>query len=202
VNRIKLTAILIFIIIITAFLPWGCKEAPVEKKDLEMRWGIPQDFEGFEELERSPQGEVVEMETEDIMEVTWQVGESYILPMSATSRKELEGVRYYGHGIPASLQLEWMNPREGKWYPLEEIPSELIRTDIREEAGTLSIFFGPPQGADFEEGMIRGIWFRVTPTREEEFTFFIYGYLEEEKREDPALITPVSNMLSIRGRVE
>ncbi|RQD73917.1 MAG: hypothetical protein D5R97_08595 [Candidatus Syntrophonatronum acetioxidans] len=200
-RNIKFAAVVILIFSIIFTFTWGCKETAVEK-DLEMRWGIPQEFEAFEELERSPQGEEVELVSEDTMEVTWKTGESYILPLSATSDGELEGVRYYGHGIPASLQLEWLDPWEGEWYPLEEIPSDLIRADIREEAGTLSVFFGPPSGADFEEGMIRGIWFRVTPTREKEFNFFIYGYQEDKEMEDPSLITPVSNMLSLRGRVE
>lgn len=175
----------------------GCK-AEVESRPLEMKWGIPGEVRGFEGLEREPEGAELELVNEDTLKVSWHAGESYILPISATADKELDGVRYRGRGIPAYLEVEWLDPFERRWYPLGEIPEEKIRAQIKEEDGLLSIDFGPPEGADFKEGTTRVIWFRITPTEPDEFEFEIFGYLPGEK--DP-LLNRVSNILTLKAGV-
>ncbi len=176
----------------------GCAYDLVEQP-LMMIWGIDERVSGFEGLEKEPEGVKVECDNSDILRVTWEAGESYILPISATSEKELEGVRYLGSGIPHNLEIEWLDPRERKWYALDEIPAEMVKVNIIEEDGHYALDFGPPKGAEFREGMFRVIWFRVTPVEPGRVDFDIYGYLSAEDEEYP--MEPVSNVLTLEAEV-
>lgn len=192
----KIMVFFIFSVIVSIFFT-GCQEE-IFTQHLTMRWGIPEEIRGFEGFERKPEGEKVELINQDTLKVEWYSGESYILPISATSEKEMKGVRYKGSGIPVYLELEWLNPWQENWYALDEIPAEMIRAEVREENGLINIDFGPPEGADFGEGTNRVIWFRITPTELAEFTFEIYGYLpaeEESSRER------VSNIITLQAEV-
>ncbi len=196
----KMLVIFLFasiMILATSFT--GCQKEVSPPQHLTMRWGIPEEVRGFEGLQREPEGAEVGLVNRNTLKVEWYLAEKYVLPISATSEKEMEGVRYKGSGIPAHLEFEWLNPWEEQWYALEEIPEEMIRAEIKEEDGMLSIDFGPPEGADFEEGMTRVIWFRITPTELEEFAFNIYGYLPKE--EDPSR-ERVSNTLTLEAEVK
>ncbi len=176
----------------------GCAEELVPQP-LKMFWGIDERVSGFEGLEREPAGVEVEFVDSDILRVTWEAGEGYILPISATSEKELEGVRYLGSGIPYSLEIEWLDPRERKWYALDEIPAEMVKVNIIEESGHYAIDFGPPKGAEFREGLFRVIWFRITPVEPGYFSFDIFGYLPDETEAYP--LDPISNVLTLEAEV-
>ena len=195
-NMVILVIFLVTSIIVTGFA--GCKEE-VSPQHLTMRWGIPEEVQGFEGLQKQPEGAEVELVNEDTLKVVWQLEESYILPISSTSEKELEGIRYKGSGVPTHLELEWLDPWERQWYDLGEIPEDMIKAHIREENGQLSIDFGPPEGAAFEKGMTRVIWFRITPTELEEFEFAIYGYLREEGESS---VNRVSTILTLQAEVK
>jgi len=197
-NKI-MAAIIIFASIILTTILSGCQEE-LPEQHLTMHWGILEEVRGFEGIPRDPEGAEVELVDEDTMRVEWHTEESYLLPISATSEIEMEGVRYRGSGIPAYLELEWLNPWEEQWYDLEEIPADMIRAEIEEENGLITIDFGPPEGADFEEDTIRVIWFRITPTDPGEFSFNIYGYLPEGEEGDLSH-GRVSNILTLQAEV-
>lgn len=192
----KMLLLFISIIIITST---GCQEE-LPEQHLTMHWGILEEVRGFEGIPRDPEGTEVEIIDENTLRVEWYPEESYLLPISATSEIELEGVRYRGNGIPAHLGLEWLDPWEEQWHDLEEIPEEMVKTEIEEENGLLSIDFGPPEGAAFEEDTIRVIWFRITPAEPAEFTFNIYGYLPEGEEGDLSH-GRVSNILTLQAEV-
>jgi len=176
----------------------GCP-AETPPQHLTMRWGIPEEVEGFEGLEREPEGVEVDRKNEDTLSLVWHLGDSYILPISATAGEALEGVRYSGENISSHLEIEWLDPREGQWYPLEAVPEDRIKAEIEKDNQFLSLDFGPPQGADFEENMNRVIWFRVTPTELEEVEMEIYGYIAEE---EDAATDPVSNTISLEAEIK
>jgi len=194
----KMATIIIFASIILTTTLTGCQEE-LPQQHLTMHWGILEEVRGFEGIPRDPEGTEVELVDEDTLRVEWYPEESYLLPISATSEIEMEGVRYRGSGIPAHLELEWLDPWEEQWYDLEEIPEEMVKTEIEEENGLLSIDFGPPEGAGFEEDTIRVIWFRITPTEPAEFSFNIYGYLPED--EGDLSHGRVSNILILQAEV-
>ena len=194
----KMQAIFILVSIIAAITFSGCREE-LPQQHLTMSWGIPEEVRGFEGIPRDPEGTEVELADEDTLRVEWHPEESYLLPISATSEIEMEGVRYRGSGIPAHLELEWLNPWEEQWYDLEEIPEDMIKAEVEEENGRFSIDFGPPEGADFGEDTIRVIWFRITPTEPAEFSFNIYGYLPED--EEGLSHGRVSNILILQAEV-
>ncbi len=174
----------------------ACEEETVEAP-ITMSWGIPEEVTAFEGLQRELQGEEVEPVDEDIIMVTWEIDESYIVPISATSEQELKGVRYRGSGVPAHLEVEWLDPRAELWYPLEELPAERVKAVIEAENDHQMIDFGPPAGADFEEGMTRLIWFRITPTMADLFEFTIFGYQVDGEPEADR----VSNVLTLQVEV-
>ncbi len=176
----------------------GCAEE-ITVQPLQLIWGIDDRVSGFEDLKREPEGLEVEPVDADLLRVTWKAGETYILPISATSEKELEGVRYLGSGIPHNLEIEWLDPRELQWYALDEIPAEMVKVTIIEEDGHYALDFGPPEGAEFYEGMFRVIWFRVTPVEPGRVGFDICGYLSAEDEEYP--MEPVSNVLTLEAEV-
>jgi len=60
------------------------------------------------------------------------------------------------------------------------LPEDRIKAELTEENGLLIVDFGPPGGADFEEGMRRLAWFRITPREEGDFQLQVYGYSSEE----------------------
>ena len=185
------------VILLAGILVGGC-QVEEDPQHLNMRWGIPEEVTGFEGLEREPQGEEVTKINQDQLEVVWRPGESYILPISSTANKELEAVRYYGENIPSTLEVDWLDPHERQWYPLEEIPQEKIHAEIEQENQLLTIDFGPPQGANFEEDMTRVIWFRLTPQKIEEWEMEIHGYLWEEESPDRQQI---SNPIKLEAEV-
>ncbi len=194
-KKMLFIVLLISIIVITST---GCREE-LPQQHLTMSWGIPEKVSGFEGIPRVPEGTEVELVDEDTLNVEWHPEKSYLLPISASSEIEMEGVRYRGSGIPAHLELEWLNPWEEQWYDIEEIPADMIRAEIEEENGQFSIDFGPPEGADFGEDTIRVIWFRITPTEPAEFSFNIYGYLPED--EGDLSHGRVSNILTLQAEV-
>ncbi len=170
----------------------------VEERPVELSWGIPEGMEMFEGAVMEPEGEVVERPEEGVLELTWVKDESYVLPFSAFSEEDVQGVRYLGSGIPEGTALEWKDPWEVEWFPFEALPEEKIRAEIREENGFLTVDFGPPGGADFEAGMTRLAWFRVTPAEEGDFELTIHGYRDngEEQQEQ------VTNTIKARVQVE
>ncbi len=185
---------------ITWFLLSACEvEEEAAPGPVTMAWGIPEEVTAFEGLQREPQGVEVEYKNDAILEVVWEAGESYILPITATSDEELIGVRYRGSNIPDHLELEWLEPFEEQWYPIEEIPLDRVKAVIERDNDHLLVDFGPPEGADFDEGMNRFIWFRVTPMVTGEFKFDIFGYQMEE--EDPGEAR-VSNILELEAVVK
>lgn len=197
----KRTAVLALLAVIMILaVTSGCADEIVPP-DLQMIWGIADEVKGFEGLQREPEGIVVEYVDEDTLQVTWRVGARYVLPISAVADKELEGVRYFGTGIPDSWQVEWLDPRARQWYALDEIPAEMIVLAVEEQNGSFSIDFGPPQGADFAEGMYRVIWFRITPAEADAYGFQIFGYLPAEA-EAPADRRVVSNILNLLAEVQ
>lgn len=194
----ELKVLVIAVLIISTAVLAGCADELVEQP-LMMIWGIDERVSGFEGLEKEPEGVTADYDNANILRVTWEVSESYILPISATSEKELEGVRYLGSGIPQSLEVEWLDPRERQWYALDEIPAEMVKVNIIEESGHYSIDFGPPEGAEFREGMFRVIWFRITPVEPGYLSFNIFGYLPDETEAYP--LDPISNVLALEAEV-
>lgn len=178
------------------FLFAACEEETVAEP-IAMSWGIPEEVSGFEGLQRELQGEEVERLDEDIMMVTWEIDESYIVPISATSEQELKGVRYRGSGVPGHLEVEWLDPRAEIWFPLEDLPAERVKAVVEAENDHHKIDFGPPAGADFEEGTTRLIWFRITPTMADVFEFVIFGYQVDGEPETDR----VSNVLTLQVEV-
>ncbi len=176
----------------------GCEPEEVVEKPVTMAWGIPEEVTAFEDLQRKPQGVEVERPDEHTLQVTWKAGESYILPLSATSDRELPSVRYQGSGIPEYLDLEWLDPRQEVWFPIEDVPEERVKAVIEQDNDYFRVDFGPPEGADFDEGMTRLIWFRITPTETGQFEFDIFGYQLEEGEPEEARI---SNVLSLEAEV-
>ncbi|MFP4180685.1 MAG: hypothetical protein ACLFSA_11585 [Spirochaetaceae bacterium] len=126
----------------------------------------------------NPEGEKAYLENEEL-EARWEVGESYVLPMCAYSDHILEGIRYMGKEIPKSLRIEWLDPWNRRWYPLNEIPPDMVLVRIEEEEGKRRISFGPPEGAEFHPGMVRYIWFRVSPEEPGRFTLWFQGFKAE-----------------------
>ena len=175
----------------------GCEPEDIEKP-VTMSWGIPDDITAFENLQREPEGLEVEHLDENTLQVTWEAGENYILPIIATSDRELPGVRYQGRGIPENLDLEWLDPREKVWFPVEELPEERVKAVIDHENDYATVDFGPPAGADFDEGMTRFIWFRITPAEADQFEFEIFGYQMEEGEPEEARI---SNIIILQAEV-
>ncbi len=199
-KRMKRFAWIMFIgFVLVVLLIGGC-EVEEEKEEVTehvtMQWGIPEDVTGFEGLERAPEGEEVGKVNQDGLDVVWHVGESYILPISSTADTALEGVRYYGQNIPDHLEVEWLDPHAREWYPVEEIPAEQVEVHIEQENDVIAMDFGPPEGADFDEGMTRVIWFRLTPQVELEWEMEIYGYQMEE---DNALGNRISNIIKFEA---
>lgn len=195
---LKRFSTLLLVILIIVLLSASCTDK-VLPQPLEMFWGIDAAVQGFEGLEREPEGLEVESLNEDTLQVIWRVSENYILPICATADEELEGVRYLGSEIPQSFEVEWLEPWAEEWYPLHEIPADMIKVDIIQENNLYTIDFGPPEGADFREGMFRVIWFRITPTEEGLFSFNIYGYLMNT--DEAYLYKPVSNVLNLQAEV-
>jgi len=185
-------------VLIAGLLFTGC-EAEEEPGPVTMSWGIPEEVTAFEGLQREPEGVKVEHLDEETLQVTWETGESYILPIMATSEEELTGVRYRGSGIPDHLEVEWLDPRAEEWHPLEEIPLDRVKAVIEEDNDQLLVDFGPPEGADFEEGMNRFIWFRLTPAVVDEFSFEIFGY---QINADEPQEARVSNTIKLEAVVE
>ncbi len=192
------------------FLPWlllllvslifaltGCEEKSFEEP-VAMTWGIPEEVTAFESLPREPQGIKVEEVKNHIVQVTWEVGESYILPITAVSNRELPGVRYQGSGVPEHIKLEWIDPRQEEWFPIEELPEGRVKAIIEQQNDSLTVDFGPPEGANFDEGMTRLIWFRITPSKAEKFEFNIFGYQMKEGEPDKARI---SNVITLQAEV-
>ncbi len=151
-----------------------------------LQWGVPghQALSEFAGLERNPQAETHSLDG-DHLSVRWKTGRSYIVPIFASSEHTLEGIRYFGYGIPEQVELEWLDPWNRVWYPLSEIPDQLIHLEVfrsaegqapADDGPTLAIDFGPPTGAEFHAEMSRFIWFRVTPTQSGEFAIAIFGY--------------------------
>ncbi len=195
----KRGVMVLFLVLLTAFglITSGCEPEVVEEP-VTMSWGIPDDVTAFEDLQREPQGLEVEHLDENTLQVTWEAGESYILPIIATSDRELPGVRYQGSGIPGHLDLEWLDPRQEEWFPVEELPEERVKAVIDQENDYFTIDFGPPEGADFDEDMTRFIWFRITPAEADQFEFEIFGYQMEEGGPEEARI---SNILTLQAEV-
>lgn len=151
-----------------------------------LQWGVPehQALSEFAGLERTPQAEELSRDG-DHLSVRWKTGRSYVVPIFASSEHTLEGIRYFGSGIPEHVELEWLDPWNRVWYRLSEIPNQLIHLEVFRSAEghapiaddrTVAIDFGPPTGAEFHPEMSRFIWFRVTPTQAGEFTIAIFGY--------------------------
>ena len=173
----------------TSTQPLPAEQAPPSKPPVQLHWGVPEGrtMGNFSGLQRSPQAEGLTLDG-DTLSVTWRPGNSYIVPIFASSEHTLEGIRYFGYGIPEHLEIEWLDPWRRVWYPIAEIPPEMIRFDMhrnRSDTGpvsdTVAIDFGPPAGAEFHPEMSRFIWFRLTPTQAGEFTVRIFGYLMEHK---------------------
>ncbi|TVQ39455.1 MAG: hypothetical protein EA384_06255 [Spirochaetaceae bacterium] len=144
-----------------------------------LQWGVPQQrlVSAFAGLEHRPQAEALSRDG-DHLTLRWKTGRSYVVPIYASSEDTLQGIRYYGYGIPEHVELEWLEPWNRIWYPLSQIPGELIQLEIfrSPKDQTVAIDFGPPTGAEFHPWMSRFIWFRVTPTLAGEFTIRIFGY--------------------------
>lgn len=195
----RLAWIILFSFVLGSVFAAGC-EAEEEKEEVTehvtMRWGIPEDVTGFEGLEREPEGEEVGKVNRDRLEVVWHVGERYILPISSTADTALEGVRYYGQNIPDHLEVEWLDPHAREWYPVEEIPEEQVEVHMEQENDVITMDFGPPAGAEFDENMTRVIWFRLTPQVESEWEMEIYGYQMEA---DNDVDNRISNIITFEA---
>jgi len=189
---------ILLLVIPFSFAASGCQPEEVVEKPVTMTWGIPEEVTAFENLQREPQGLELEQPDKDTLQVTWKVGESYILPISATSGRELAAVRYQGSGIPDYLDLEWLDPRQELWFPIEDVPEERVKAIIEKDNDYLNVDFGPPEGADFDEDMTRLIWFRITPAGTGQFEFAIFGYQFEEGEPEEARI---SNVLTLEAEV-
>ncbi len=190
---------LLILIFISVLLLCGCNDIKVEE-EVTMFWGIHDHVSGFEGLPRDPEGEKVNYVDNNTLEVTWKSENSYILPISATAEAELTGIRYYSSGIPGSLEIKWLNPREKVWYCLDNIPEEMILFNVTKENGSISLDFGPPQGAEFSEGMFRVIWFKLTPVDSEDFSLSIYGYQSgNQQKQDKRR---VSNILVLEASIK
>ncbi len=164
---------------------------------LEMRWGIPpgRAVSHFEDLEHEIQGETIRVEN-NLARVTMERGSSYIFPISAYSRDYLSQVRYLGRGIPHSATLEWLDPWSREWYLLDKIPAQAVEVITIDQGASYSIDFGPPEGALFEDGIPRFIWFRITPHTAGNYRISIYGYRDGPPR------TRVSNTITLECTVE
>ncbi len=195
IKKLCLLLSCVFIISVTSA---GCEEEVIAPP-LWMMWGIDERVSGFQDLQREPEGLEVESVDADLLRVSWEAGDSYILPISAVADEELEGVRYLGTGIPDTLLIEWLDPRERQWYVLNDIPAEMVEVNIVEENGYRTLDFGPPGGARFEEDMFRVIWFRITPLEVGRFGFDIYGYLSDQEEEVP--MEPISNILTLEAEI-
>ncbi len=172
---------------------------------VQFRWGVPDDVEMglFEGLERDPEAREKHHE-EGRLQVVWEKGESYILPLFAFSEYTLSGVRYFGSDIPRSFRVEWLDPFERTWYPLDEIPPEMVRVEIEPGNGHVSVNFGPPEGAAFAEDKVRFIWFRVTPRAAGEFRSVLFAFQPEDLEEPEAPESEdeaVSNVLILQAEV-
>lgn len=193
-----LATVLVSFLIASALVFSACEEV---EKPVQLSWGIPQEMEMFEGAVMEPEGEEVAYLEDEVLELTWHRGESYVLPFSAFSEEGVEGVRYRGSGIPEEAGLEWKDPWEVEWFPFDALPEDRIKADIREENGYLQIDFGPPGGADFEEGMTRLAWFRITPREEGDFELIVHGYVEgDENRQEEG--PQVTNTIQARVSVE
>ncbi len=195
--KIGIMVLFLILLKIPGLIISGCEPEDVEKP-VTMAWGIPDEVTAFADLQREPEGIEIEQPDEDTLQVTWEVGESYILPIIATSDRELPGVRYLGSGIPGHLELEWLDPREEVWFPIEEIPEERVKAILEQENDYFTVDFGPPEGADFDEDMTRFIWFRITPAEGDQFEFEIFGYQMDEGEPEEARI---SNILTLQAEV-
>ena len=187
----------IILLMLPGLIVSGCEPEVVEKP-VTMTWGVPEEVSAFEGLQREPQGVEVEQPDDNTLQVTWETGGSYILPISATSDRELPGVRYQGSGIPGHLDLEWLDPRQEEWFPIDEVPEERVKAVLEQENDYLTVDFGPPEGADFDEDMTRFIWFRITPAEAGQFEFEIFGYQMGEEGPEEARI---SNILTLQAEV-
>jgi len=187
----------IILLMLPGLIVSGCEPEVVEKP-VTMTWGVPGEVSAFEGLQREPQGVEVEQPDDNTLQVTWETGGSYILPISATSDRELPGVRYQGSGIPGHLDLEWLDPRQEEWFPIDEVPEERVKAVLEQENDYLTVDFGPPEGADFDEDMTRLIWFRITPAEAGQFEFEIFGYQMGEEGPEEARI---SNILTLQAEV-
>lgn len=185
-------------VMLAVLLLSACEEV---ERPVQLSWGIPEGREMFEGAVMEPEGEEVQYPEAGVVELTWYKNESYVLPFSAFSEEEVPGVRYIGTGVPQNTGLEWKDPWEVEWYPFEALPEDKVKAEIEEENGLLNIDFGPPGGANFEEGMVRLAWFRITPVQEGEFEFAIHGYTDAGENQE-GFPEQVTNEIKARVTVE
>ncbi len=182
-----------------------------EQMPVNLKWGVDESIEmgqQFEGLWRHPEGEQVDRVHDRHIEVTWDTNQSYILPMTAYSDHEMEGVRYLGWDIPLDFEVEWLNPWEREWHSLDDVPEELVEARVKKQQDTFILDFGPPEGARFREDLTRFIWFRVTPQDTGAFEFQICGYKEgeaEDQGDSEGELNRskrrVTNIVTIEGQV-
>ncbi|TVR88727.1 MAG: prolipoprotein diacylglyceryl transferase [Spirochaetaceae bacterium] len=217
-NNRRLVSLLILLIMPTIF-GIGRPHPLFAEPPVQLQWGVPdgRSMGSFTGLERRPQAEELQHEGSTLT-VRWKAGESYIVPIFASSDHTLEGIRYFGYGIPEHMEIEWLDPWRRVWYPLSEIPAELIHLEIfrsespAESPGTRAIDFGPPAGAEFHPEMSRFIWFRITPQQAAEFRIRVFGYHMEEGLPDINGLPDIeesngrrdarSNVIELKGHVQ
>ena len=181
------------------------KENDSQNRPVILLWGVPDRIEmtTFAGLERSIEAEEIkEGEGPHDVKVLWQKGGAYIVPIFAYSEHILSGVRYFGKDIPSSFSLEWLDPWNREWYPLDKIPSQkihLIKETQNREAlnGRYTINFGPPEGAAFSKEKVRFIWFRVTPEKTGNYNISLFGFLESDDNHKQQ----VSNRLVLEAEI-
>ncbi len=198
-GRNRFLPIMVSLFLLTVlFSAIACEK--VEEKPVQLSWGIPEGKELFEGAVMQPEGEELEYLEDQVLELTWHKNESYVLPFSAFSDQEVKGVRYIGAGIPKGAQLEWKDPWEVEWFPFEALPEEKVKAEIADVNGFLNVEFGPPEGADFEEGMTRLAWFRITPKEEGDFELTVQGSQITEDNEE-IFMEEVTNEIEARVTV-
>ncbi len=219
-------AFAILLLLVSAFVSrpvFADAENPPDEQLVDLVWGVPEEvrmgtFEGLprhpedkhSRPERSAEGPAADDAPRagcTSLELVWEKDRSYVLPLFASSEHTLDGIRYFGHSIPIGFDLEWLDVRSGQWYPIDDIPSELIlmRSERRNDHRTIE--FGPPEGAAFRHDKVRFIWFRVTPRETGEFsiTLFAFQPQDEERGSEGRNGThpsPISAELSLEAEVQ
>ncbi len=188
---------------------------------VDLVWGVPGEVEmgAFEGLQRRPEDsrsrpERPDMEVPDEapeedaaraggtqLELVWDQDQSYVLPLFASSEHTLDGIRYFGHSVPLSFEVEWLDVRTRRWYPIEDIPSELILMRSKRQNDHRTIEFGPPEGAAFRHDKVRFIWFRVTPREPGEFSLVLFAFQPNNAPQDHEHPTPISDELILEAKV-